>query len=248
MQVSQHDFRLFLALLCALTLTEWVKTRIGQYWLKTTMLITVSSDTLSLTPGSEVILRNQTWEDYEQLLALRHDKNLPKLYFNAQNQEIRLMSPLASHGNRIDALRDLVKCLLRFQGRDWHCFDPITFKRFKESGVEPDTCFYVENRQAILGKNRIDLTIDPPPDLAIEVDLTSVTSLEAYRPLAMPELWIYRPGTLTIYLFVEGDYQESSRSLLLNAWDVRSILPKYVELAWYQGSSVALRQFEQDIH
>jgi hypothetical protein len=60
------------------------------------MLITVSSDTLSLTPGSEVILRNQTWEDYEQLLALRQDKNLPKLYFNAQKQEIRLMSPLAS--------------------------------------------------------------------------------------------------------------------------------------------------------
>ena len=85
------------------------------------MLITVSSDTLSLTPGSEVILRNQTWEDYEQLLALRQDKNLPKLYFNAQNQEIRLMSPLASHGKRIDALRDLVKWLLRLQSKDWEC-------------------------------------------------------------------------------------------------------------------------------
>lgn len=211
------------------------------------MLLTISPETLSLTPGNEVILRNQTWEDYEELLNLRQDKNFPKLYFNAKTQEIRLMSPLASHGNRIDSLRDLVKILLRLQGKDWQCFDPITLKRFKQAGVEPDTCFYIKNREAILGKDRIDLEINPPPDLAIEVDLTSITNLEAYKPLAIPELWIYRPGILKIYLFIETDYQESPHSLLFSNWDVTSLLPKYVEMAWQKGSSVALRQFEQDI-
>ena len=52
---------------------------------------------------------------------------------------------------------------------------------------------------------------------------------------------------LKIYLFVDKNYQESSQSLLFDDWDVKSILPKYVELAWNQGSSLALRQFEQEI-
>jgi Uma2 family endonuclease len=142
------------------------------------MFITVNQDTLSLTPGGEVILRHQTWEDYDRLLSLRQEKTLPKIYFNAINQEIRLMSPLPSHEKRIDILRDLVKSLLRKQGKDWDCFDPITLKYSKLAGVEPDTCFYLENREAILGKDRIDLAIDPPPDLAIEVDFTSRTNLE----------------------------------------------------------------------
>ena len=211
------------------------------------MLITVNPETLSLSPGSEIILRNQSWQDYEDLLAIRQDKKLPKLYFNAQNQEIQLMSPLPSHGNRIDTLRDLVKSLLRFQQKDWQSFDPITLKQFKQAGVEPDTCFYIANYQAILGKERIDLSIDPPPDLAIKVDLTSLTNLETYKPIGIPELWIYNSGVLKIYLFVDKNYQESSQSLLFEDWDVKSILPKYVELAWNQGSSFALRQFEQEI-
>lgn len=211
------------------------------------MLITVSPETLSLEPGSEIILRHQTWEDYEDLLAIRQDKNLPKLYFNAQTQEIRLMSPLASHGKRVDTIRDLVKALLNFEGKDWECFDPITLKQLKRSGVEPDTCFYIENRQAILGKERINLTVDPPPDLAIEVDFTSITNLASYTPLAIPELWIYSPDELKIYIFKNNDYQEKNHSNLFKNWDVKTLLPKYVELAWFKGSSVALREFEEDI-
>ena len=211
------------------------------------MLITVSPETLSLEPGSEVILRQQTWEDYEDLLTIRQDNNLPKLYFNAQTQEIRLMSPLASHGNRVDTLRDLVKALLRFEKKDWQCFDPITLKKLKRAGVEPDTCFYLENRQAILGKERINLSVDPPPDLAIEVDFTSVTNLGSYTPLAIPELWIYCHGNLKIYLFENNNYQEKAQSNLFKNWDIKTLFPKYVEIAWFKGSSIALREFDENI-
>ena len=211
------------------------------------MLITINPQTLELELGSEIILRKQTWADYEMLLAIRQDTSLPKLYFNAKTQEIQVMSPLASHGNRVDTLRDLVKILLRIEQQDWDCFAPITIKKFKQAGVEPDTCFYVENRQAILGKERIDLSIDPPPDLVIEVDLTSITSLSAYELLAIPELWIYRPGELMIYLWQNGTYQNRDRSLFLKNWDVKTLFPTYVELAWLKGSSLALRQFEEEV-
>jgi Uma2 family endonuclease len=172
---------------------------------------------------------------------------LPKLYFNAKTQEIRLISPLASHGKRVDTLRDLVKALLNFEGKDWDCFNPITLKQLKRAGVEPDTCFYIENRQVILGKERINLTVDPPPDLVIEVDFTSVTNLGSYSPLAIPELWIYSPGDLKIYIFENDDYQEKSQSNLFKHWDIKTLFPNYVEMAWFKGSSVALRAFEEDI-
>ena len=211
------------------------------------MLITISPETLSLEAGSEIILRHKTWEDYEDLLAIRQDRNLPKLYFNAKTQEIRLISPLASHGKRVDTLRDLVKALLNFEGKDWDCFDPITLKQLQRAGVEPDTCFYIENRQVILGKERINLTVDPPPDLVIEVDFTSVTNLGSYSPLAIPELWIYSPGDLKIHIIENDDYQEKSQSNLFKHWDIKTLFPNYVEMAWFKGSSVALRAFEEDI-
>ena len=75
------------------------------------MLITISEDTLTLSSGDAVIFPNQTWQDYEYLLKLRQDKVIPKLSFNSNTQEIRLMSPLPSHGKHIDILRDLVKML-----------------------------------------------------------------------------------------------------------------------------------------
>lgn len=208
------------------------------------MLITVSEDKLILTPGNEAIFPHQTWEDYQRLLNLRQDKTLPKLYFNSKTQEIHLMSPLPSHGKRIDLLRDLVKILLRRKGKDWKCFDPITLKIPNQAGLEPDTCFYIENRKAILGKDKIDLTIDQPPDLAIEVNFTSITDMEAYELLKIPELWIYRQESLNIYLLQDNNYQDSEKSNLFPNINIKKILPQYVELRWTEGASIALRQFE----
>jgi Uma2 family endonuclease len=87
-------------------------------------------------------------------------------------------------------LADLVKALLRHQRKDWEAFTPITLKRVDQQGVEPDYCFYIENRDQILGKERIDLENDPPPDLVIEIDLTSTTNPEDYQAIGVPELWI----------------------------------------------------------
>ncbi|MGK7881529.1 MAG: Uma2 family endonuclease [Crocosphaera sp.] len=207
------------------------------------MLITISEDTLTLSPGNTVIFRVQKWEDYQRLLNLRQETSIPKLSFNFNNQEIRLMSPLPSHGKRIDLLRNLVKIILDKKDLDWECFDPITLKIPPLAGVEPDTCFYINNRQAILGKDKIDLTIDPAPDLAIEVDFTSITDISAYEIIKVPELWIYRQGILNIYVLEDNKYQDSAKSRLFPDFDVKNVLPQYVELGWNEGSSVALRQF-----
>ncbi len=140
------------------------------------MYLTITQDGIDLSPGAEVILRQQTWADYERLIEMRQDNAGIKIRFDARTQEIRMMAPLPKHGKRSATLSDLVKSLLNYQARNWEGYEPVTLQRFQQKGLEPDYCFYIQNRLAILGKERIDLESDPPPDLAIEVDLTSFTS------------------------------------------------------------------------
>lgn len=207
------------------------------------MVLSISPEQIQLPPGSEVTLTYQTWEDYEALLESRRNDAAVKIRYNAKTQTISLMAPLAGHGNRIDTLVDLIKALLRQQQRDWQSFDPVTLKRLREAGVEPDACFYIENWQAALGKERIDLAVDPPPDLAIEVDMTSLTDLEVYQILKTPEVWIYRQGQLSIHVLTATGYEDRPESPTFPTMDVKAILPTYVERAWSSGSSVALREF-----
>lgn len=212
------------------------------------MHLTITKNSVDLPPGGEVILRHQTWSNYEELLKSRQDRAAIKIYFDAETQEIRIMAPLPEHGKKSDTLSDLVKSLLRYQCLDWESFDPITLKRFEQKGLEPDACFYIQNREAILRKERIDLEIDPPPDLAIEVDLTSCTKPEDYQEIGVPELWIYRGQTLYIYLFDGQQYQESHNSSIFSQIPViKQLIPQYVERAWEAGSSVALREFENNL-
>lgn len=208
------------------------------------MVLSVSREQIQIPPGSAVTLTYQTWEDYEALLESRRDDAAIKIRYNAHTQTLSLMAPLAGHGRRIDILVDLVKALLRHQGRNWDSAHPITLKRLLEAGVEPDACFYIENWQAILGQERIDLAVDPPPDLAIEVDMTSFTDLEIYQILEIPEVWIYRRGQLSIYVLTATGYADSTRSPTFASVNVKTVLPGYVERAWSAGSSVALREFE----
>ncbi|NER80730.1 MAG: hypothetical protein F6K42_14400 [Leptolyngbya sp. SIO1D8] len=102
----------------------------------------------------------------------------------------------------------------------------------------------MQNRQTILGKERIDLERDPPPDLAIEVDLTATTQPEDYTAIRVPELWIYRHPDLKIYLWKGDRYESEPQSQLFSDVQVASLLPAYLEQAWQEGSSVALRNFE----
>ena len=205
--------------------------------------LTITPKTIQLSPGSDVVLQGQTWADYEALLATRNERSNIKIYFNAQTRTIRLMSPSPRHGNRSRALSKFVESLLEHQGRDYQNYDPITLKKFDEKGIEPDSCFYIANWQAVLGKEKIDLEIDPPPDLVLEVDLTSLTQPQAYESIASPELWIYREEKLSIYTLENGRYVKSINSPTFPGIPVINLMPEYVEKAWREGTSVAVRQF-----
>ena len=204
----------------------------------------ITKETVELTPGADVVLHHQTWADYEALLAQKDERSNVKIYFDARTREIRLLTPSPRHGNRSRALSKFAENLLEHQGRDYQNYDSITLKKLDEKGVEPDSCFYIANWQAVLGKEKIELESDPPPDLALEVDLTSLTQPQAYTCIESPELWIYREARLNIYVLKGGQYTESVDSPTFPGVPMTELMPMYVEMAWREGTSVAVRKFK----
>jgi Uma2 family endonuclease len=112
-------------------------------------------------------------------------------------------------------------------------------------GVEPDACFYIQNQALVLGKNRLDMNIDPPPDLAVEIDLTSRTPLENYRLLGVPELWRYGEQGLQISILQNGKYVESDTSPTFPDLPIVDLINQYVQQSQVVGSSQAIRSFKQ---
>jgi Uma2 family endonuclease len=86
------------------------------------------------------------------------------------------------------------------------------------AGVEPDNCFYIQHEAAVRGRLDLDLSQgDPPPDLALEIDITSksLDRFPIYARLEVPELWCHNEGELKIYHLREGEYVEADMSLAL---------------------------------
>lgn len=103
---------------------------------------------------------------------------------------LEIIVPLPEHEKSKDLISDIVKILLNITGKSYELFGSTTFKRENTAGVEPDACFYIKNYQRMIGRRKLEPD-DPPPDLAIETDVTSKTTLNAYEVIAVPELWIY---------------------------------------------------------
>lgn len=196
---------------------------------------------MQLAPGSAVTIPNVSWEEFESILQELGEKRSARVAYS--NGTLAIMVPLPEHEKPKELISDIVKTLLKRTGRRYEPFGSTTFKRENTAGVEPDACFYIQNYQRMIGRRRLQPD-DPPPDLAIETDVTSKTTLDAYEAVAVPELWIYYSGKLTIYLLRDGKYINSINSSSFPSVPLTQIIPATVERAWQVGSVQALEEFE----
>ncbi len=97
----------------------------------------------------------------------------------------------------------------------------------------------------MIGKERIDLRVDPPPDLVIEVDVTSKTQLEAYEALGVPELWRYEKDKLQINILRDGKYIESEISPTFPNLPIVEAISQFYEQSKTVGRSPTLRSFRK---
>ncbi|MDJ0728629.1 MAG: Uma2 family endonuclease [Crocosphaera sp.] len=166
---------------------------------------------LTVPSGQKVIFSPISWADFEEILTELGENRALRLAYD--HETLEMMTPLPEHEDNKEILGDLIKIILEELNKEFRTLGSTTFKHPRlGKGIEPDQCFYIENEAKIRGKNRLDLTVDPPPDLAIEIDITSRTYPDTYAALGVPELWRLQEDALQINILEKGQYREVKTS------------------------------------
>src|SRR5207302_1055731 len=127
-----------------------------------------------------------------------------------------IMSPLLEHDNDGQFLGRLIVALTEELGLPIKGGGSVTMRRRRRRrGIEADECFWIANAARMAGRRRLDLRTDPPPDLAIEVDVThsSLDRLAVYAALGVPEVWrLDRDALIFHVLNARGAYESAAAS------------------------------------
>ncbi len=166
--------------------------------------------------NQKLILQGVGWDFYER--ALKEFENSNALHFAYDDGFLEVEVPTLKHEKPKGLLADLVKFICLELEIDFVDAGQTTFrKKSKAKGVEPDTGFYIQKESQIRGKMEINLQKDPPPDLVIEVDVTSpsLDKMPIYAALGVPEVWLYKGEKVEFYKLIGEKYQQIENSIAL---------------------------------
>ena len=190
-------------------------------------------------PDGYVATIPATWADYEQLAQSRAERSIPRLKY--ASGWLHLKVPTFEHG-QLDALvAGLIVAMLNQQLRDYTRTTPVTLQVPDPAGIEPDHCFWIEQWQSVSGKKRINLAVDPPPDIAIEVDVINFTRVDDYQPFRVPEVWLIRADRLDIFSLTAAGYGQVERSQFFPDIPVQTIYQAVMTamVPWDRSSTIA---------
>lgn len=169
--------------------------------------------TVQSSPEQKILLRNVSWKTYEHLLADHESSSAPRFAYDRGMLEI--MSPSTEHEEYNRTIALLVEVVAEELSVDVRNVGSMTFRREDlERGFEPDSCFYIQNEEHVGGKAQIDLLVDPPPDLVIEIDITSpsLNKFPIYAQIGVPEIWRYGGERVAIFELQGTRYDEVAQS------------------------------------
>jgi len=167
------------------------------------------TSTLIQTPTTGILLKNISWQTYESLLHELAQQGGIRLTYDRGNLEI--MTPSAPHEKYKKILGRFVESVSDELNVEICSLGSLTCRREDLArGLEPDQCYYIQNENVVWDKEQIDLNQDPPPDLVVEIDVTSssIDRLSLYASLGVPEVWRYDGNRLIIYQLEAQEYVE----------------------------------------
>ena len=165
------------------------------------------------TQKNSVILNNIRWETYQYLVQDSEEQPNKRLTYDRGILEI--MTPLPEHEVYKKLIDRFVLVMVEEMNKEMRSLGSCTWScQDLKQGLEPDECYYINHEEAVRGKLNIDLNFDPPPDLAIEIDITSssLNRMSIYEALGVAEVWRFDGQFLSIYQLVDGIYQMSDKS------------------------------------
>jgi Uma2 family endonuclease len=202
----------------------------------------VTLEQLVIPPGQQLLMKDITWQMYEDLLETLGEKRGSRINYSQGILEI--MVPLPEHEDNKVIIGNLVEILLEELDIEFRNLASTTFKsQIMRQGLEADQCFYIENEAAVRGQKRIDLSVDPPPDLAIEIDITSRTRFNNYEALGVGELWRFNGTSLEINVLQDGVYSQSDESPHFPGLSLTKIIPEYLERSKVEGRNKTMKAF-----
>lgn len=194
---------------------------------------------------ARVMLKNVSWETYEMLLGDRGDEASPRFTYDRGRLEI--MAPELEHERFKELIGTMVVLWTMEKRVPQVALGSMTIrKRHLLRGLEPDQCYYVRNEPAVRGKRKLDLSIDPPPDLAIEVDITrsSLEKLEIYGALGVPEVWLFNGDRLQINTLAADEvYIPADESLSLPGFPFL-LVPEWIDRAFETDNTTWALSFQ----
>jgi len=196
-----------------------------------------------LPPGATLRMDDVSWDDYENLLADLGESSHVRVFYDRGRMEI--ISPASIHEKPKNVVHDLITILRSELDIEIESLGSTTYKEeLRTRGAEPDDSIYIHNASAVIGQNRnLDLSIDPPPDLVIEIDngSSSLDKLPIYSGLRVPELWRIYHQQVRICVLSGDQYKEVSHSAVFPFLPADT-LSKFVEM----GISKGMRKTEQE--
>ena len=204
------------------------------------MIITPSPPT-----RSQILLDNISWKTYETLLdELQHRSNLRLTY---DKGKLEIMSPFDPHEGYKKLVGRCVETITEELNINIRSLGSRTCRRQDlAKGLEPDQCYYIANEAIVRELEQIDLEVNPPPDLVIEIDITShsLNRMDLYLALEVPEVWCYNGETLQFYCLEDGAYRRVETSPTFPFLSSNKIL-YFIEQRATIGETALIRSFRQ---
>lgn len=195
--------------------------------------------TVALPGETRIVIDNVSWSAYDALVA---GTQCAGTRFTYDRGVLEIMSPSLEHERVKRRLGRMVEMLTFERNIPISSSGSTTLRDvLKQRGLEPDECYYIAHERAMRGRDEFDPAVDPPPDLAIEVNLSrsSVDKLSIYADLGVPEIWTFADDRLEFYQLQAGEtYRATERSVafpFLKAADLQRFLDERhgaEETAW----------------
>ncbi len=184
------------------------------------------------------------WHAYEKLLQAFEGRHLRITYDSGRLEIMTLSHQHEFFGELLGHLGVLLATELK---QPIHVGGSTTFAHESlEKGLEPDKCYWFRHAESMRGKTTFDVETDPPPDLAIEIDISrsSMDRMKIYAALKVPEVWRYDGETLTAYQLAGRKYKRKHRSAVFPGLAMSSLVG-FLEKGKDHDVGEIMRQFSQ---
>jgi Uma2 family endonuclease len=189
-----------------------------------------------------VLLHDVSWDEYRRYRDSQENRGVRMYYADG---DLLLMTTGALH-ERLSRLISIALLMWAdVSEADILSVGHWTLKEdLKQKGLEADDCYYISHLPKVRGKRELDLKTDPPPDLAIEIDVTthSQHKFGIYAALGVPEVWIWKDDALQPHRLTGGSYEPSSDSHELRGFPFDEASALMLDLVM-QDDVTAMRAF-----